>query len=77
LEHAASVAKTFLTSDAVAVDIDEKPPLPRRPMSMPMPMSGNFICNAQVKGLAKLAMPNYPVQTTLGPNLDLVKATPF
>lgn len=40
LEHAASVAKTFLTSDAVAIDIEEKQPLPRKPMSMPMPMSG-------------------------------------
>ncbi|GAB4840197.1 hypothetical protein Ancab_020962 [Ancistrocladus abbreviatus] len=37
LEHAASVAKTFLTSDAVAVDIVELQPLPRR---KPMPMSG-------------------------------------
>lgn len=42
LEHGASVAKTFLTADAVAVDIEEKRPLPRRPMTtpMPMPMSG-------------------------------------
>ncbi|KNA11415.1 hypothetical protein SOVF_135560 [Spinacia oleracea] len=41
LEHAASVAKTFLTSDAVAVDIEEKRPFPRRPpMPPPMPMSG-------------------------------------
>lgn len=39
LEHAASVAKTFLTSDAVAVDIEEKQAFPRRP-PMPMPMSG-------------------------------------
>lgn len=38
LENAASVAKTFLTSDAVVVDIKE--PLPvrwRTPMPMPMP----------------------------------------
>ncbi|KAG7979010.1 hypothetical protein I3843_05G108900 [Carya illinoinensis] len=34
LEHAASVAKTFLTSDAVVVDIKELEPIPRRP---PMP----------------------------------------
>ncbi|KAL2932922.1 Chaperonin 60 subunit beta 4 chloroplastic [Bienertia sinuspersici] len=39
LEHAASVAKTFLTSDAVAVDIQEQQPFPKRP-PMPMPMSG-------------------------------------
>ncbi|XP_038705784.1 chaperonin 60 subunit beta 4, chloroplastic-like isoform X2 [Tripterygium wilfordii] len=42
LEHAASVAKTFLTCDAVVVDIKELTPIPRRrgmPMSMPMPMS--------------------------------------
>ncbi|XP_010696183.2 ruBisCO large subunit-binding protein subunit beta, chloroplastic isoform X2 [Beta vulgaris subsp. vulgaris] len=38
LEHAASVAKTFLISDAVAVDIEERQPFPRTPM--PMPMSG-------------------------------------
>jgi len=62
LEHAAYVAKTFPTSDAVAVDNSKKQPLPRRPMSrsmpMPMPVSGNFICNAQVRELAKPAMPN-------------------
>ncbi|XP_021720232.1 ruBisCO large subunit-binding protein subunit beta, chloroplastic-like isoform X1 [Chenopodium quinoa] len=40
LENAASVAKTFLTSDAVAVDIEEKQPFPRRPPMPPMPMSG-------------------------------------
>ncbi|KAJ9163448.1 hypothetical protein P3X46_023115 [Hevea brasiliensis] len=32
LENAASVAKTFLTSDAVVVDIKEPQPLPRKPM---------------------------------------------
>ncbi|GMH26198.1 hypothetical protein Nepgr_028041 [Nepenthes gracilis] len=37
LEHAASVAKSFLTSDAVAVDIKELEPLPRRKLT---PMSG-------------------------------------
>ncbi|XP_021762021.1 ruBisCO large subunit-binding protein subunit beta, chloroplastic-like isoform X3 [Chenopodium quinoa] len=40
LENAASVAKTFLTSDAVAVDIKEKQPFPRRPPMPPIPMSG-------------------------------------
>ncbi|KNA14307.1 hypothetical protein SOVF_108630 [Spinacia oleracea] len=41
LEHATSVAKTFLTSDVVAVDIEGKRPFPRRPpMPPPMPMSG-------------------------------------
>ena len=40
LEHAASVANTFLTSDAIVVDIQEKQPFPSRP-PMPMPMSGN------------------------------------
>ncbi|GLT53296.1 hypothetical protein SLA2020_265790 [Shorea laevis] len=39
LEHAASVAKTFLTSDAVVVDIKELEPIRRRP---PMPTSGDF-----------------------------------
>ncbi|PON89270.1 Chaperonin Cpn [Trema orientale] len=50
LEHAASVAKTFLTSDAVVVDIKEplpvrrRPPMPmptptQMPMPMPMPMA--------------------------------------
>ncbi|XP_024018262.1 chaperonin 60 subunit beta 4, chloroplastic [Morus notabilis] len=41
LEHAASVAKTFLTSDAVVVEIKEPPSILRRlrtPMQMPMPM---------------------------------------
>ncbi|XP_021762020.1 ruBisCO large subunit-binding protein subunit beta, chloroplastic-like isoform X2 [Chenopodium quinoa] len=42
LENAASVAKTFLTSDAVAVDIKEKQPFPRRPPMPPIPMSGNL-----------------------------------
>ncbi|PON42223.1 Chaperonin Cpn [Parasponia andersonii] len=37
LEHAASVAKTFLTSDAVVVDIKEALPVRRRP-PMPMPI---------------------------------------
>ncbi|KAL5553572.1 hypothetical protein UlMin_040973 [Ulmus minor] len=37
LEHAASVAKTFLTSDAVVVDIKEPMPISRR-MRMPPPM---------------------------------------
>ncbi|XP_034690732.1 chaperonin 60 subunit beta 4, chloroplastic-like isoform X3 [Vitis riparia] len=50
LEHAASVAKTFLTSDAVVVDIKELDPIPRRkpmpPMSpmppvSPLPSPGN------------------------------------
>ncbi|XP_074294713.1 ruBisCO large subunit-binding protein subunit beta, chloroplastic-like [Silene latifolia] len=40
LEHASSVAKTFLTSDAVAVDIEETGPLPRRRPVPKMPMSG-------------------------------------
>ncbi|KAJ7953992.1 ruBisCO large subunit-binding protein subunit beta, chloroplastic [Quillaja saponaria] len=40
LEHAASVAKTFLTSDAVVVDIKELIPVPRR--KRPMPTSGKF-----------------------------------
>ncbi|KAF5449449.1 hypothetical protein F2P56_029891 [Juglans regia] len=46
LEHAASVAKTFLTSDAVVVDIKELQPIPRRPpmptipRRPPMPTSG-------------------------------------
>ncbi|KAB1206562.1 Chaperonin 60 subunit beta 4, chloroplastic [Morella rubra] len=39
LEHAASVAKTFLTSDAVVVDIKELKPIPRRP---PMPTPGDL-----------------------------------
>ncbi|KAJ6891295.1 hypothetical protein NC651_024712 [Populus alba x Populus x berolinensis] len=41
LEHAASVAKTFLTSDAVIVDIKESDPLPMRrrmPPVAPPPM---------------------------------------
>lgn len=38
LEHAASVAKTFLTSDAVVVDIKESKPIPSMPRSMPNPM---------------------------------------
>ncbi|KAH8496315.1 hypothetical protein H0E87_019177 [Populus deltoides] len=41
LEHAASVAKTFLTSDAVVVDIKESDPLPMRkrmPPVAPPPM---------------------------------------
>ena len=38
LEHAASVARTFLTSDAVVVDIKEPQPFPMR---KPMPTSGN------------------------------------
>ncbi|KAG7013080.1 Chaperonin 60 subunit beta 4, chloroplastic, partial [Cucurbita argyrosperma subsp. argyrosperma] len=37
LEHAASVAKTFLTSDAVVVDIKEPESFPRR---TPLPISG-------------------------------------
>ncbi|CAO2840467.1 unnamed protein product [Amaranthus hypochondriacus] len=37
LEHAASVAKTFLLSDAVAVEIQEKQPFPRRPSMPSMP----------------------------------------
>ena len=40
LENAASVAKTFLTSDAVVVEIKEPPSLLRRlrmPMQMPLP----------------------------------------
>ena len=50
LEHAASVAKTFLTSDAVVVDIKELDLIPRRkpmpPMSpmppvSPLPSPGN------------------------------------
>ncbi|KAK9276685.1 hypothetical protein L1049_006221 [Liquidambar formosana] len=50
LEHAASVAKTFLTSNAVVVDIKEVEPIPRRkpmptlgssfPRRKPMPTSG-------------------------------------
>ncbi|XP_076891931.1 chaperonin 60 subunit beta 4, chloroplastic-like [Bidens hawaiensis] len=45
IEHAASVAKTFITSDAVVIDIDGlvvegmRPP---KPMPMPMPTSGNI-----------------------------------
>ncbi|CAK9316802.1 unnamed protein product [Citrullus colocynthis] len=39
LEHAASVAKTFLTSDAVVVDMKEPEPVPRR---TPMPISGGI-----------------------------------
>ncbi|CAN1297752.1 Chaperonin 60 subunit beta 4, chloroplastic [Linum perenne] len=38
LEHSASVAKTFLTSDAVVVDVTERRPLPRT-MPAPMPPS--------------------------------------
>ena len=41
MEHAASVAKTFLTSDAVIVDIKELDPLPMRtrmPPVAPPPM---------------------------------------
>lgn len=42
MEHAASVARTFLTADAVVVDIKEPlPPLPLRRMRKPMPTSGN------------------------------------
>jgi hypothetical protein len=39
LENAASVAKTFLTSDAVVIDIKEVESIRRRP---PMPTSGDF-----------------------------------
>ncbi|KAK3222722.1 hypothetical protein Dsin_009747 [Dipteronia sinensis] len=39
LEHAASVAKTFLTSDAVVVDVKEEDPIPRRKPPMPLPTS--------------------------------------
>ncbi|KAH7516180.1 hypothetical protein FEM48_Zijuj10G0108100 [Ziziphus jujuba var. spinosa] len=51
LEHAASVAKTFLTSNAVVVDIKELEPIRRRmpmptatprSMSMPMPMPSSM-----------------------------------
>lgn len=51
IEHAASVAKTFITSDAVVIDIDgpvvEGMRLPKQtpkptPMPMPMPTSGNI-----------------------------------
>ncbi|XP_076927163.1 ruBisCO large subunit-binding protein subunit beta, chloroplastic-like [Bidens hawaiensis] len=47
IEHAASVAKTFLTSDAVVIDIDGpvvegmRPPK-QTPKPMPMPTSGNI-----------------------------------
>uniref|UniRef100_A0A2P2LEL6 Chaperonin 60 subunit beta 4ic-like isoform X1 n=1 Tax=Rhizophora mucronata TaxID=61149 RepID=A0A2P2LEL6_RHIMU len=37
LEHAASVAKTFLTCDAIVVDIKELEPHPMR-RTMPAPM---------------------------------------
>ncbi|KAI3778830.1 hypothetical protein L2E82_08215 [Cichorium intybus] len=48
IEHAASVAKTFLTSDAVVIDIDGPVPEGMRtpkpkPMPMPIPASGNSI----------------------------------
>ncbi|KAA0034496.1 ruBisCO large subunit-binding protein subunit beta [Cucumis melo var. makuwa] len=39
LEHAASVSKTFLTSDAVVVDMKESQLIPRR---TPMPISGGI-----------------------------------
>jgi chaperonin GroEL len=39
LEHAASVAKTFLTSDVVVVEIKE--PQPTTPVGNPMDNSGN------------------------------------
>ncbi|TXG56725.1 hypothetical protein EZV62_018038 [Acer yangbiense] len=39
LEHATSVAKTFLTSDAVVIDIKEEDPIPRRKPPMPLPTS--------------------------------------
>ncbi|KAK1553166.1 hypothetical protein Q3G72_029962 [Acer saccharum] len=39
LEHATSVAKTFLTSDAVLIDIKEEDPIPRRKPPMPLPTS--------------------------------------
>ncbi|KAK2635947.1 hypothetical protein Ddye_030739 [Dipteronia dyeriana] len=39
LEHATSVAKTFLTSDAVVVDIKEEDHTPRRKPPMPLPTS--------------------------------------
>ncbi|XP_038892006.1 ruBisCO large subunit-binding protein subunit beta, chloroplastic [Benincasa hispida] len=40
LEHAASVAKTFLTSDAVVVDMKEPEPISKR---TPMPISGKWV----------------------------------
>ncbi|KAK0574692.1 hypothetical protein LWI29_027527 [Acer saccharum] len=39
LEHATSVAKTFLTSDAVVIDIKEEDPISRRKPPMPLPTS--------------------------------------
>jgi hypothetical protein len=40
MEHAASVAKTFLTSDVVVVDIKEPEPAP---VGTPMDNSGIFL----------------------------------
>lgn len=50
IEHASSVAKTFLTSDAVVIDMDGPVPEGMRPskespkpMPMPIPASDNSI----------------------------------
>ncbi|KAH9772152.1 Chaperonin 60 subunit beta 4 [Citrus sinensis] len=45
LEHAASVAKTFLTSDAVVVNIKESEPVPRRKL---MPSSADSLFSKQM-----------------------------
>lgn len=45
LEHAASVAKTFLTSDAVVVNIKESEPVPRRKL---MPSSTDSLFSKQM-----------------------------
>ncbi|KAK6921842.1 Chaperonin Cpn60/GroEL/TCP-1 family [Dillenia turbinata] len=49
VEHAASVAKTFLTSNAVVVEIKEIKRIPRIPMPKPMPTLGSGIGPAPIR----------------------------
>lgn len=49
LEHAASVARTFLTSDAVVVDIKEPEPIPAG-----NPMDNSGFCNSNISFSARL-----------------------
>ncbi|KAL5759284.1 hypothetical protein ACOSQ2_018122 [Xanthoceras sorbifolium] len=66
LENAASVAKTFLTSDAVVVDIKEEEPISRR---KPMPTSTNSL-------VPKNMLPPYR-QRRRSPQSTLDSATKF
>lgn len=48
LENAASVAKTFLTADAVVVDIREPQPLPRKPI-LTTPGTSSFVPYTEIR----------------------------